>query len=173
MSKRLALSFARLALLVAAGGLAACGAGSSDPNEAIDAGYQALGAQDFAAAEKDFAAALDALGGDTSHPSYVKAKLGAIQAACRTDAERAKSELLALAAALPDRVTERTYADVAGRLGDAKSFKQAIAVLAAGKERFPESAALDGIGNQLAKQAEAADDPESQKALAGLGYGGE
>lgn len=172
MSKRLVLSFARLALVFAAGGLAGCG-GGSDPAAATDAGYKALGAQDFAAAQAEFEAALTAIGDDTSHPSYVKAKLGAIQTACRTDAEHAQSELMALAEAKPDQVTERTYADIAGRLGDAKNFTEAIAVLAAGKGRFPESTVLDGIGKKLAKQAEQADDPAAQSALAGLGYVGD
>ena len=173
MSKRLALSFARLALLTLAGGLAACGGGSSDPAEATDAGYQALGAQDYATARSEFEAALEAIGEDTSHPSYVKARLGSIQAACRTDPGRAESELLALSQAVPDAVTERTYADIAGRLGDGGNFTEAIALLDAGKQRFPDSATLDGLGKKLVKQAEQAGDSGALDALAGLGYAGD
>jgi hypothetical protein len=153
--------------------LAACGGGATDPAEAADAGYRALGTRDYASAQEEFEAALEAIGDDTSHPTYVKAKLGAIQTACRTDAARAQTELLDLAVALPDQVTERTYADIAGRLGDAHSFVEAIALLEAGKERFPESATLDGLGKKLVKQAEQAGDSGALDRLSGLGYAGE
>ena len=76
-------------------------------------------------------------------------------------------------AALPDQVTERTYADIAGRLGDTHSFVEAIALLEAGKERFPESATLDGLGKKLVKQAEQAGDSGALDALSGLGYAGD
>ena len=160
-------------LLAAVTLLAACGGGSTDPAEATDAGYRALGTRDYASAQAEFQAALEAIGDDTAHPTYVKAKLGAIQAACKTDATRAQRELLELAAALPDDVTQRTYADIAGRLGDAGNFTEAVALLEAGKLRFPDSAALDGLGKKLVKQAEQAGDSDALSALSGLGYAGD
>ena len=153
--------------------LASCGGGGGDPAAATDAGYQALGTGDFASAESEFETALAAIGADTAHPQYLKAKLGSITAACRTDPARAQSELLALAEALPDQVGERTYADIAGRLGDAGNFGEAVALLDAGKQRFPESATLDGLGQKLVKQAEQAGDAGALDALAGLGYAGD
>ena len=166
MRPRLAPFLALLTLL------AACG-GESTPAEATDAGYRALGSRDFTSAEADFELALKAIGADTAHPTYVKAKLGSIQAACETDATRAQSELIDLAAAMPDKVTERTYADIAGRLGDAGSFDEAVALLEAGKQRFPESATLDGLGRKLHKQAEKAGASGALDALSGLGYAGD
>ena len=153
--------------------LAACGGGATDPGDATDAGYRALGTQDYASAEAEFESALKAIGEDTAHPTYVKAKLGAIQTACRTDAARAQRELVDLATALPDQVTERTYADIAGRLGDAGSFSEAVALLESGMQRFPESATLDGLGKKLLKQAEQAGDSDALDALSGLGYAGD
>jgi hypothetical protein len=153
--------------------LAACGGGSTDPAEATDLGYRALGTQDYASAKAQFDSALQTIGDDTSHPTYVKAKLGSIQAACRTDPARAEQELVDLAAALPDQVGERTYADIAGRLGDAGNFGEAVALLDAGKQRFPDSATLDGLGQKLRKQAEQAGDSNALDALSGLGYAGD
>jgi len=167
MRQRLAPLLATLTLLTA------CGGGATDPADAADAGYRALGTQDYAAAEAEFESALAAIGEDTAHPTYVKAKLGAIQTACRTDAARAQAELVELAVVLPDQVTERTYADIAGRLGDAGSFAEAVALLEAGKQRFPESATLDGLGKKLQKQAEKAGDSDALEALSGLGYAGD
>src|SRR6185436_9174732 len=55
----------------------ACG-GSSDPKDLTEAGYAALGAGDSKAALGEFDQALAAIGSDTAHPQYLRAKLGAI-----------------------------------------------------------------------------------------------
>jgi len=173
MRQRPARFVTRLALLLSLVGLPACGGGSIDPGDATDLGYKALGVNDFASAKLQFDAALKEIGEDTTHEHYVRAKLGAITAACKTDPERAETDLLALAKAMPEAVTERTYADIAGRLGSAGNFTQAIALLEAGKQRFPGSASLDGIGKKLVKEAEKAGDSGALDALAGLGYAGD
>ena len=167
MRQRLFLLLTPLALL------AACGGGGSDPGAATDAGYKALGTGDYASAESEFDSALAAIGEDTSHPQYVKAKLGSITAACKTDPKRAETALTAMAADMPESVGERTYADIAGRLGDAGNFTEAVALLESGKQRFPESSTLDGLGKKLVKQAEQAGDAGALDALAGLGYAGD
>ena len=74
---------------------------------------------------------------------------------------------------MPDAVTERTYADIAGRLGDGGSIDDAIALLDAGKQRFPDSSTLDALGQRLVKKAKESGDSAALDALAGLGYAGD
>jgi tetratricopeptide (TPR) repeat protein len=162
------LLLASLALLATS-----CGGGSSDPAELTSNGQKALGTQDFASALADFEAALAAIGGDTSHPSYLRAKLGAVEARSASDAQAAVDELIELAGAMPGKVSDRDYNRIAGRMGDAGHFEQAIALLAKGKEEYPESAHLDKLGNRLADEAKKSGDSSALDALAGLGYVGD
>ena len=158
---------ASLALLVSS-----CG-GSSDPGELTSNGYKALGTQDFAGALADFEAALEAIGGNTSHASYVRAKMGAIEARAATDAAAAADELIELAGAMPGKVSDRDYNRIAGRMGDAGHFTEAIALLEKGKEEYPDSAHLDKLGNRLADEAKKSGDSGALDRLKGLGYVGD
>jgi len=152
--------------------LTACG-GSSDPAELTNSGYKNLSAADFGAAIDDFDRALAAIGEDPANPLYLRAKMGAIGAHTEADPARARTDFLALSEALPDSVSDRDFSRVAGRLGDAGHFKDAVALLEKGKAAHPDSTALDALGKQLAAQANQADDPAAVEALRGLGYVGE
>ena len=160
------LLLASLTLLVSCGG-------SSDPAALTNAGHKALGSKEFAAAQSDFDAALAAIGGDTSHPSYLDASLGAIEARAATDAAKAKDDLIALAQANPGKVTERDFARIADRMGSAQKFTEAVALLAEGKAQFPDSPTLDKLGDRMRTEAESAGATDALDALAGLGYVGD
>lgn len=150
----------------------ACG-GSSDPKELTDSGSKNLSAANFEAAVEDFDRALAAIGEDPANPLYLRARMGAIEARTQSEPERARADFLALSEALPDAVSDRHFSSVAGRLGDAGHFKEAIALLEAGKAVHPDSSTLDALGEKLAAQASQADDPAAVEALRGLGYVGE
>jgi len=152
---------------------ASCG-GPSDPAELVKSGERSLGSQDFAAALRDFETALQAIGGDTSHTSYVRAKLGEIEArASAGDAARARTDLVALADAQPGTVSDADFNRIVSRMGDTSKFREAVALLQKGLELYPDSAHLDKLGKKLAADAEKADDPEALEALKGMGYVGE
>lgn len=151
--------------------LPACG--GSDPAELTHSGNAALGSGDFEGALADFEGALAAIGSDTSHPEYVRAKLGAIEAETKLDPAKAKVDFLKLADALPERVNDRDFNRIGGRLGDAGHIGEAIALAEAGKERYPDSAHLDTLIERLGDQAKAGGDSEALEALRGLGYVGD
>src|SRR6185503_13446163 len=92
----------------------ACG-GSSDPKDLTEAGYAALGAGDSKAALGEFDQALAAIGSDTAHPQYLRAKLGAIEAKIRLDPEAAKREFLELSAGMPSQITARDFSTLGGK----------------------------------------------------------
>ena len=87
--------------------------------------------------------------------------------------EKRQQEFQELARAMPDQISERHYSTIAGRLGDAGNFGEAVALLEAGKETYPESGLLDSLGKKLAEQAQKAGDSDALSALAGLGYVGD
>lgn len=151
--------------------LPACG--GSDPAALTHSGNTALGSGDFDAALADFQSALDAIGSDTSHPEYVRAKLGAIEAWTKLDPAKARDEFLKLADAMPDRVNDRDFNRIGGRLGDAGNINEATELAQAGKERYPDSAHLDTLIKRLGDQAQAGGDSEALEALRGLGYVGD
>ena len=162
------LSLALSCLLLSA----SCG-GSSDPSALASSGMEALRSGDHSAAESSFQQALDAIGGDTSHPQYKRSMMGAIEARIHTDAGKAKDDFIALQKALGDKITDKDFQSIANKMGGAGKFKEAIALLTAGKEIFKDSATLDKLGASLAKQAAAAGDSSATDALAGLGYVGD
>jgi len=149
-----------------------CG-GSTDPAELTKSGERALGTQDFQTALTDFEAALAVIGGDTSDPNYLHAKLGEIEARSATDAAKAAADLIALSEAMPGEVSDRDFNRIAGRMGDAGKFSEAIELLAKGKEQYPESAHLDKLGARLAEDAQKSGDSGALDALRGLGYVGD
>ncbi|HGY92172.1 MAG TPA: hypothetical protein ENK43_13465 [Planctomycetes bacterium] len=152
--------------------LASCG-GSADPAEQTKAGERALGTQDFSAALSEFQGALSAIGDNPQDPLYLRAKLGEIEARATTDAAKAKDDLIALAAALPGKVSDRDFNRIASRMGDAGLFSEAIALLAKAEELFPDSEHLKKLGAKLAENAQKAGDSSAMDALAGLGYVGD
>lgn len=147
-----------------------CG-GGSDPAALSQEGFQELGAGDFEAAEHSFAKALEGM--DSSHADYLRVRLGHVEAQARIAPARAKDEFLALATAMKDKVTDRHYNQVGGRLADAGAFPEATAVLEAGLAAFPESKALADLRKSLGDRAKASGDSGALDALKGLGYVGD
>jgi len=152
--------------------LAACG-GSSDPGALADSGQKALGSGDYSAALADFEKAVDAMGGDTSHQDYVRARLGAVEALTQIDASRAKSEFLELADAHSDRVNDRDFNRIGGRLGSAGNVNEGTELVQAGLKRYPESEHLKKLVQRLGDMAQQSGDSEALEALKGLGYVGD
>ena len=151
--------------------VSACG-GSSDPKVLISEGQRAQASGNYADAAESYEKALAALGSDSSSPEWKRAKLGLIGARVRIDAAKAKDEFLQLASANPGKITDSDFNDVVSRFGDAEKFDEAIAILKAGKEKFPESKHLDDMGKALQKQVQKSGNKEAAKDLEGLGYAG-
>ena len=153
--------------------LSACG-GGSDPAELRRTGSQALGQGDFATARENFDQALAEIGEDPTHPEYLRAKMGAIEARTKDAPDEAVAMFMALALKLPKDVGEVDYSRIGGRLGDGGNFDQAIEVAKAGKKLYPNSAPLDKLIQDLGDKAKASGQSEALEALQGLGYvGGE
>lgn len=153
--------------------LAACGGAGRDPAQLTTKGNQALGSGELATAQGYFDQAIEVIGGDTSHPEYMRAHMGAIEAHTKTDPDRAVADFLTLAKAKPDGIRDRDYQLIGGRLGDAQNFDQAIELAQAGKKAFPESTTLDALVRSLGDRAQASGNDEALKTLKGLGYVGD
>jgi len=162
---------ARLAVL-ALTLLSACG-GATDPKALTDEGMAALRSKNYPQAVERFDQALAALGSDTSKPEWMRAKMGAIEARTQTDSARAKSEFLELAAAHPDRVTDKEFAMIGGRLGEAHKLSEAMDLVEAGKKAHPQSESLQILVKQLGDMAKTSGTPEEMDRLKGLGYVGD
>ncbi len=162
------LSLALSCLLLSA----SCG-GSADPSELASSGMEALRSGDYPAAEASFENALTAIGGDTAHPQYKRAMMGAIEARVHTNVDRAQSDFLALHASLGAKVTDKDFQNIASKMGGAGKFEEATALLVAGLKAYEGSETLDRLGNSLRKQAESAGDTSTTSVLDGLGYVGD
>jgi hypothetical protein len=150
--------------------LASCAGG--DPKNLTDEGAKALNSGDYEAAAKSFDKALAELGGDTTHPDWLRAKMGAIQARTQTDATKAKNEFLELARASPSKVTPDHFNLIGSRLGNAGHLTEANDVLEAGMAMHPESPHLKTLLVELGKKAESSGDAAVLEKLKGLGYVG-
>jgi hypothetical protein len=159
-----------LALTIVA---AACSP-AANPAELTNRGYEALRSGDYKAAEEDFARALEALGHDTAQPAWQRAKLGLIEAWTHTDAARAKSEFLEYAdKGAGSGVTDKDFALIGGRLGEAGKLDEAVAVVTAGMDAFPESPHLTVLRDKLGDMARSTGSSGALEALKGLGYVGD
>lgn len=162
-------SLAPLLLALAPLALPACG-GGGDPKALTEAGYEALGASDNARALEDFNQALAAIGGDTAHPQFLRAKLGAIEAKIKVDPVAAKREFLDLAASAPSKITDKDFSYFGSKFAGASEFLAAIDLLDAGMKAHSESPELKKLQENIKNAAEKAGDQEALKAMAGLGY---
>lgn len=145
----------------------------ADPRALTDSGSKALDSGDHAAAAKNYAAALEAIGADTQHPEWLRAQLGSIRARIHIDPGAAAEDFLALARAHSSKITPDHFNVIGGRLGDAGRLTEASAVLEAGLQAHPESPHLLALRNELGKRAEASGDAGALEALKGLGYVGD
>jgi hypothetical protein len=162
-------------LLVLSAFMASCG-GSSDPKALTSSGETSLGTQDWASAAGDFEAALKAIGADTAHPMYVRAKLGMAEALGSSNPAESKSILTELQKALPGKATVDDWIKImnamAGSTND-DAISVTAAAIALAQKNFPESLdSLDEIGAMLAKKAAESGNEDAASALDGLGYTG-
>ena len=145
--------------------LAACGETSAA--DLTSAGRLALNSGQPEKALRKFEQALERL--QAVDEGYLEAKMGAIQARIKVDAEAAKDEFLNLAETDPDLVGPRDYSFIGGHMADAKAWTQAVDVVHAGIQRYGEGesklkALLENI------KLEAKSNPALASKLEGLGY---
>lgn len=148
---------------------AGCG-GSDDPKSLNDAGAQALNSSQYKDALEHFEHALEVIGAKPDDPQYLAAKLGAIEARIHIDAKQAAAEFLALAKALPSKVSDRDFMDVSGKLASAKAYGEAIEVIEQGKKVFAESTQLAQHRDTIYKTMQKSGDAGALEKLKGIGY---
>src|SRR5688572_30364888 len=158
-------SLALVAGLVLA--LANC-AGSGDPVENINAGYQALGSGDAEKALDHFAEALQVL--DEKDPNYDRARMGEIEAKIRLKPDAAAQGFLAYAEKRPENVDAGDFQKIGMQLTERKALGEAVRVLGKGRELFPDDAKIDEALKKTKIAAESAGDAGALEALKGLGY---
>lgn len=148
--------------------LGACSSSNSDPKSLTDAGSVALNKGDAKTAAEDFDKALKQM--DASNPEYIRAAVGRCQALARLKQKEAKDEFLALAKAQPGKITALDFEMVADELVTRRSFQDAVAVMHAGVQMFPESPKMEKVRRVVIEESQKAADPEALKDLKGLGY---
>ncbi len=151
-----------LLLLVACSG--------SDPSTLRKEGNEALGKGDYKGALSKFESAISGL--DPQHPEYLRIDLGRIQALCHVDPARARTAFLELAKAMPAKVGENDYSLICSRLLDVGATLDAIDVMKAGHDRFPESSTMKAMVKAVEEAAAREATPEALNKLKGLGYAG-
>jgi hypothetical protein len=147
-----------------------CG-GGSDPKTLTNDGSAALGAGKYAQAAESFEGAL--AGMDAANPDWMRAKMGLVEALVHTDPARAKTEFLALARAGTSKVTDRDFALIGQKFGQAGKLTEAAEILNAGMEMHAESPQLLALRDSLGDMAKASGDADSLESLKGLGYAGD
>lgn len=148
--------------------LAACG--GSDPKALTGEGYAALGKGDAKSALSKFDEALAGL--DAKHPEYVRASLGRCQALAKTDGAAAKKAFLELVARNAQGVREDDYGLVCSDMLQAGFTMDAIDVMDAGQQRFPESPRMIATKQAVVEAAKREKTPDALKKLESLGYAG-
>jgi hypothetical protein len=150
--------------------LHACGGESSDPKALTDEGYAALGSGQHDDAAAKFDAALDAIGEDRQDVSYVRAKMGHVEATIRSKPAAAKDEFLEYARANPSTVTPDHFSTIGGKFAGAGKFSEAIDILDAGMKMHSESPVLVRLAETIKTAAEKAGDTGALDKMSGLGY---
>ena len=170
------VSLATLLLLLCT----ACG-GQASPTESVDAGYSALNSGDYGSALASFQEALAGMA--PSDEGYLSANLGYIQAQCHIDAAQAKADLLSMSKDSGVRasdysmvVTEIISAATAQASSDSDAANvtigEAVAILQAGKDDFPDYDKWDALLKKTGDKAASLGSADALEALKGLGYVG-
>jgi hypothetical protein len=160
----------------------ACGDSTANPGASIDEGYSSLNSGSYAQAVSSFQSALAGLAeGDKK---YLEAKLGELRAQCYIDASKARAGLLALSKTagveaghysmvVTDLVSAATKqaADNAKAAASA-TIGEAVAILEAGQQKFPDYDKWKGLLNKVGDKATTLGSADSLEALRGLGYVG-
>lgn len=145
--------------------IVACG-GATDPNEMNNEASSALSSGRYSEALTGFEAVLAKV--DASHPAWMRAKMGSIEARIHIDPDQAQAEFLAFAAANEGQVGEKDYRSIGSKMTSAGKYLQAIAVVDAGIKKFGESEVLTKTMDAIKRESK--NDAAAQDALAGLGY---
>ena len=132
-----------------------------------DKGMAALNSGDPKGALLSLEKALSQL--EAGSPEYMRAKSGEIEALIQVDAERAKTQLLALGPA----ADEDLYATIGNKMCAAGKLTQATDVLDAGIKLYSESPQLKALQDRVVAEAQKAGDPDAMEKLKGLGYIGD
>ena len=148
--------------------ISACDGGSADPAKLTDSGYAALGTRDWKGALGDFDKALATL--KPADAGFLRAKMGRVETLIHSDAAKAKTEFLELAASMSAQVNSKDFIAVSSKLTAEHKFADAIDVLAAGLKAFPTDAKVKAVGDRIKEEATKAGDSEALKSLKGLGY---
>jgi TolA-binding protein len=150
--------------------LAACGGGGGDPTELTNQGYAALGSGDTETAVDRFAQALKVL--QPGDPGYKRARMGECEAKARIAPDAAARSFLAFAQEQPGQVDAGDYHKFGMQLSERKALADAVAVLGAGLERFPDDPKIDEAMKKTQLAAEQSGDTGALDALRGFGYAG-
>lgn len=161
-----------LAALLVSAGIAvtflAAGCSGSDPKALTNEGYAALGKGDMASALSKFDKALEGL--DTKHDQYLRATLGRCEALAKTDPARAKTTFFQVTMAQPEKVREDDYSLVCNALLQAGATLDAIDVMKAGHDRFPESPKMIAMVEAVKSAAKREKTSEAVEKLKSMGY---
>ena len=156
--------FAALALGLA---LASGSCGASDP---VEAGFDALQAQQYDQAVRHLEQAIaEAEPGSDAHREVV---VGYFQAKAHVSAEACRKEFLSQIDAQQVAPTERDFETVAGELMQVKAFSDAAHVIDRGIKTYPENSRLPEFMDKLTTMAKQSDQAELASTIKGLGYGG-
>jgi hypothetical protein len=161
-----------LAAFLVSGGIAvtllAGGCGGHDPRALTSEGYAALGKGDTAGALSKFDEALEGL--DPKHDQYLRATLGRCEALAKTDPARAKSSFFQATMAQPEKVREDDYSLICSALLQACATIDAIDVMKAGHDRFPESPKMIAMVEAVKSAAKREKTSEAVEKLKSMGY---
>jgi hypothetical protein len=146
------------------GGAASTAVNPEKGKKLTDKGMTALNSGDYAGAVESFEKAVGQL--EAGSPEYMRAKAGEIEALIHVDAERAKTQMLALG----PKADENMYTAVASKMCSAKRNQEAVAVLDAGIKLYPESPQLKAQMDKVIAEAQKQGDAGALDSLKGLGY---
>ncbi len=160
----------RLAKLLAATliTLSAAGCGSQNPQELVDAGYQALGSNDAAGAKDKFESALSKL--DAKDAGFARAKLGLIEALVSVDDARAKQDLLAFGKQHPELVKPSDYLRVANLMVNKGKIVTAAETIEDIKDLVKGDPKAEEVRESIRQRASKVEDPAQVAKLKSLGY---
>lgn len=145
--------------------LIACG--SSDPKALVKEGYAALNSNQSDVALGKFDEALKEL--KKEDPDYLEARMGVVEAHIAGQPKQATEQFLALSKEMPDKVGDKQFIYIGGKMVSARQYLDAIDLVHSGLERAGgESPALMAMIDRIKK--EAANDKAVSDKLKGLGY---
>ena len=169
----LARTSAAFALLVLTGlAVTACGGGSGggDPESLMAAANDAMGSGDYSTASQKLDAAIEALGADGPADMRYRARVNRARCTIRNgEGDTGKKNFLALVGEFGDRVDWKDYKRIGESLSDEDFNDEAMDVILAGIERFPDQKkALDEVMLAIASKPDLGGDAAER--LKTLGY---